>query len=340
MGWKKTMIALCKAEGVTGRTCAAAQYTLQLLQKYAPDASIDALGSVTGTVGNGTKTILLDAHLDQIALVVTTLAERGFVRVAKVGGIDRRVLIGKPVIIYGKRPIHAIISSIPPHLATKDNEKLPEIDQMMIDTGLSEAQAAEWIAPGDPVLFDCEPQILLNNRMTGPALDNRCGVAAVLRCLELLDGEELPCRIAVQFSVREEFNHAGAIAASFRTMADEAIAVDVSFAQAPGTPPEIRAKLGAGTMIGVAASLSRMVSDTLLRLAKKQGIPYQIEAMGGKTGTNADDIAMSRGGVAMGLLSIPQKNMHTGVEMIDFNDVESTAQLLAAYIRNGGMDRG
>lgn len=340
MNLQETVFALCTAEGVTGRESAAAQLSCELLRPYAADAAIDGLGSVTGTLGSGCKTILLDAHLDQIALVVTTVEERGFVRVAKVGGIDRRVMIGKPVVIYGRKPIHAIVSSIPPHLATKEDEKLPELAEMMIDTGLSETEAKEWIAPGDPILLDYAPQALLGTQVTAPALDDRCAIAAILRCLELLQGEELPCKIAVQFSVHEETNSAGAKTSAFRAEAEEALIVDVSFAKTADTPGEIRAKLGSGTMIGYSPALCREISQTLCRLAKEQQIPHQAEAMGGRTGTNADDIAVTRDGVAVGLLSIPQKNMHTGVEIVDLADVESTAQLMAAYIRNGGKDHG
>lgn len=336
MNMQETVAALCAAEGVTGRGCAVQELALKLLRPYAPDAQIDALGSVTGTMGAGRKTILLDAHLDQIGLVVTSLAERGFLHVGKVGGMDRRVLIGKPVVVYGREPVHAVISSVPPHLASKEDGKLPEWGELLVDTGLSEAEATRLIAPGDPILLDVKPQMLLNGRMTAQALDNRCSVAAVLRSLELVSGEMLPCRVAVQFSMHEETNSAGAVTSAFRADAQEAIAVDVSFARAPGTPPDIRAKLGRGVLIGVAASLDRVISDTLIRLAEEQQIPYQIEAMGGSTGTNADPIAVSRGGVPTGLLSIPQRNMHTGVEVIDRSDVESTARLLAAYLRSGG----
>lgn len=340
MNLQETIFALCAAEGVTGRKSAAAQLACRMLKAYAPNAAIDTLGSVVGTVGTGDKTILLDAHLDQIALVVTSIEERGFLRVAKVGGVDRRVLIGKPVVVYGQTAVHAIISSVPPHLMTKDDEKLPEFTALLVDTGLSEEKCKELIAPGDPILLDYTPRALLGTQITAPALDDRCSVAAVLRCLELLQGETLPCKVAVQFSVQEETNSAGAITSAFRAEADEAIVIDVSFAKTADTPPEIRAKMGAGTMIGVSPALNRSVSDTLRRLAEEQHISYQLEAMGGRTGTNADDISVSRGGVAAGMLSIPQKNMHTGVEIIDTTDVESTAQLLAAYIRNGGRDNG
>ena len=316
----------------------APQTALELLRPLAPDACIDALGSVTATIGRGRKTILLDAHIDQIGLTVTASAGDGFWYVAKVGGMDRRVLVGKPVIIYGREEVCAVIASVPPHLASKEDGKLPDFDELLIDTGLTEAESTRLVAPGDRVLIDSVPLELQNDRITAQALDNRCGVAAVLHCLELLRGESLPCRVAVQFSTFEETGGAGAQTAAFAADAQEAAVVDVSFARTPGAPANVRARLGGGPMIGVAASLDRRIGARLQSIAQQAQIPYQIEAMGGSTGTNADAIAVTRGGVAVGLVSIPQKNMHTGVEIVDCTDVARTGQLLAAYIRAAGKE--
>ncbi len=327
-----TVAMLCQAGNHAPQTA------LELLRPLAPDAHIDALGSVVGSVGSGRKTILLDAHIDQIGLTVTASAGGGFWHVAKVGGMDRRVLVGKPVIIYGCEEVRGVISSVPPHLATKDDAKLPDFDELLVDTGLSEAESARRIAPGDRVLIDNVPLALQNDRITAQGLDNRCSVAAILWCLQLLKGKDLPCRVAVQFSTFEETGGAGAATAAFAADAQEAIAVDVSFAKTPGAPANVRAKLGGGPMIGVAAVLDRRISDRLQALAQAAQLPVQIEAMGGRTGTNAETIAVTRGGVAVGLLSIPQKNMHTGVEVVDLADVAHTGQLLAAYICAGGKE--
>ena len=327
-----TVAMLCQAGNHAPQTA------LELLRSLAPDAHIDALGSVVGSVGSGRKTILLDAHIDQIGLTVTASAGGGFWHVAKVGGMDRRVLVGKPVIIYGCEEVRGVISSVPPHLATKDDAKLPDFDELLVDTGLSEAESARRIAPGDRVLIDNVPLALQNDRITAQGLDNRCSVAAILHCLQLLRGTDLPCRVAVQFSMFEETGGAGAATAAFAADAQEAIVVDVSFAKTPGAPANVRAKLGGGPMIGVAAVLDRRISDRLQALAQAAQLPVQIEAMGGRTGTNAETIAVTRGGVAVGLLSIPQKNMHTGVEVVDLADVAHTGQLLAAYICAGGKE--
>jgi len=211
---------------------------------------------------------------------------------------------------------------------------------MMIDTGLPEETLKKLVAPGDRILVEAEPVRLLGDRIAAPALDDRCSMAAILRCLELLRGKELPCRLAVLFSVQEETGGCGAKTGAFSVQPDEAIAIDVSFAQGPGVPDRIVAELGKGPLIGISSTLSRRMSDTLEQLAKTDKIPYQLEVMAGSTGTNADDISSSGRGVVTGLISIAQRSMHTAVEVVSLADVEVTAQLLAAYVLKGGVCNG
>lgn len=337
---KKLIFSLCGAEGIAGREEDAAALAEALLRQYTDQISRSPLGSVTAVLGEGERCLLLDAHLDQIGLIVTNLLERGFLRFSRCGGMDRRVLIGKPVVILGRRRVRGIVSSIPPHLAKAGDDKLPELEEMMIDTGLAEDELKKLVAPGDRILVEAEPVSLLNDRIASPALDDRCSMAAILRCLELLRGKRLPCRLAVQFSVQEETGGSGAATGAFALQPDEAIAVDVSFAQGPGVPEKIVARLGKGPLIGVSPALSRRMSETLEELAKENEIPYQLEVMGGATGTNADNIAQAGGGAVTGLISIAQRSMHTAVEIVSLGDVEATAQLLAAYVLKGGVCNG
>ena len=333
MNLRETVAALCRAESVTGAGSAANRLVAAQLSVLGADVRTDALGNVIGTWA-GPDPILLDAHMDQIGLVITASAGRGFFHVEKVGGTDRRTLIGKPVIVYGAEPVHGVISSVPPHLATKEDQNLPEWSKILLDTGNPDADSL--IFPGDPVITDSTFRPLLGTRVAAAALDNRAGVAAVLRAMELVRDAELPRGVIVQFSVQEEFRGAGAVTGAYQADVRESLTVDVSFAKS-AQAADIRAELGKGPMIGVAASLNRKISTLLRKLAEKGQIPYQMEGMGGRTGTNADFIAVSRGGVRVGLISIPQRNMHTGVEVVDLNDIEQTAQLLAAYLRVGGL---
>lgn len=338
---KDLIFRLCTAHGTPGDEADAAQVAVQELSKYA-QVQVDRNGNVIGQMGNpnGEKHIMFDAHLDQVGLIVTHIDENGFLKVASCGGIDSRVLPGSPVKIYGRQPILGVVCCMPPHLKDGDEEKSLPLDKLFIDTGLSGEKARALIAPGDRILLHSVPKELIGNRLTAAALDDRSGVAVLIRCAQLLSKADLDCRVSFVFSVQEETGAAGAKTAAYALNPDEAVMVDVSFAAQPSIPPQKCAAMGEGTMIGVSPVLSKEITETLLALAKKEEIPYQIEVMGGKTGTNADPVSVTRCGVRCGLLSIPQRYMHTPIEVVDLDDLESTAELLAVYAANGGINHG
>ncbi len=323
---------LCFAKGVSGAENRAAQVASELLGKYMP-VKTDPLGNVTGTTGEGDIHILLDAHLDQIGLIVTSVDEDGFLKVSKCGGADIRVLAAAEVTVHGKEDIFGIIISTPPHLSKpEDSGKAKGFDEIAVDIGMKREDAVKTVSPGDRITFNGGFSKLLGNRVASPSIDDRAGVAAILRCLEMLEGKKINCKISVMFSVQEETGGSGAQTGAFSACADEAIAVDVSFASAPGISGEKYAELGGGTMIGFAPSLDYGMSRMLSDIAEKKNIPNQPEVMGGKTGTNCDEIQISGKGVRTALLSIPLRNMHTAVEVCDLEDIENTAKLMAEYI--------
>ena len=330
--------ALCAAPGVSGLEGRAAAVAASLLEKDMP-AHIDALGSVTGVAEAEGPTLLLDAHIDQIGLIVTAVDETGFLKFARCGGADTRVLAAAQVTVHGKTPLPGVIISTPPHLRKGDEKKSVDFDDLAIDIGMTQAEAQQLVTPGDRVTFDGEYLHLLGARVCAPAIDDRAGVAVILRCLQLLRGVRHGWRLAVQFSVQEETGGSGAQTATFTARPAQAIACDVSFASAPGIDKEKYAALGGGTMIGFAPSLDYEMSRRLSALAQEKGIAAQPEVMGGRTGTNCDEIQVSRGGVRTALLSVPLRNMHTACEIVDLADLEATARLMAAYIAEGGVDR-
>jgi endoglucanase len=167
----------------------------------------------------------------------------------------------------------------------------------------------------------------------GQALDDRCGMAAILHALQLVKGEKLPCAVAVLFSTQEEVGERGASIGAYTINPDIAIAVDVTFALGHGDDPVKCGKLGGGPMIGISPSLSRVVSNQLIAAAKENEIPWQPEVMAGTTGTNADQFSVTRGGIQACTVSIPLRYMHTPTEVIALSDVEQTGKLLAAYLR-------
>ncbi len=332
MDLEKTIMSLCLAKGVSGDESEAAELAISMLKEYTDDCYIKN-GNVIGHFGaKGKKPhVLIDAHIDQIGLVVTHITEEGFLKVSNCGGIDRRILAAQQVIVMGKVPVNGVICSVPPHLET-DESKVPEMSDICIDVGMSKEQAEQVISLGDKIVFTPHCEKLLGDRISGTSLDDRCGVAAVLRAMDIVKEKTLQCEVTVLLSTQEEVGERGAKIAAFDIEPDIALAVDVSFALTSDDSELKCGKMGKGCMIGFAPSLDRELSKQFKEIAERNELPYQIEVMNGSTGTNADRFSVNKGGAKAVTLSVPLKYMHTPAEVISVSDVENTARLIAAYL--------
>ena len=333
---KRDLEKLCNAAGVGGQA-SITQVASELLEPLVNKVEMDAMGNVLGfrySPAADAPTIMLEAHLDEIGFLVTHIDDDGFVYTGAVGGVDRRVLTGQEVIVFGDNPYRGIFCSVPPHLSNKDNE-LPELGKWGIDVGLSGEEAKKHIPLGSRMSFAPHFCSLSDHIVCSKALDNRAGMAAILHCLRQLP-ENCPYNVAVAFCVQEELGCRGADPATRRIQPDEAIVTDVSFALTPDADPNQCGKMGEGVMIGVSPVLDHPMTKRLFALAKAHGIPHQTEVCPGGTGTDADHITACLCGVPGALLSIPQRYMHTPIETIDLRDVLSVGDLMATYIQNGG----
>ena len=281
------------------------------------------------------KTLLLDAHIDEVGFIVTSILGDGFVRVTNIGGNDPKILPATVVTIHGKERVSAVFASTPPHLSSGDKE-IKELKDLVLDTGLNNAE--KIISVGDLVTYKSEFCSLYDSRVTGKALDDRAGVFCLVELAKRIYDKDIPYNLVFSFSEGEELGLRGATTAAFEVAPDEAIAIDVSFGDGPSISPEQCGKLGKGAMLGISPVLDKGVTDTLKKIAKDKNIPIQFEVMGGKTSTDADVISISKSGVKTGLLSIPLRNMHTPVEVIDTLDLESVIALLEAYVLGGGIN--
>ena len=341
MNLQDTLTALSQAIGVSGAEEGAVAVAAAWLQPFCDRIDRDHNGNLIGWLDGpeDLPLILLDAHLDEIGLIVTSITEGGFLKFAGCGGVDVRTLPASFVTVHTETgPLPGMISTLPPHLKEREGDKFPKLTDLAIDIGMPREEAERKVRPGDFISFDIAPGLLQNGRITGKSLDNRASVACLLWVAERLHAAKpLPCRVAILLSAQEEIRLRGATTAAYRIHPDRALVVDVSFAAAHGVPEEKCGTLGKGPMIGYSPVLNRELFRTLSSLAEKEDIPHQFEIMGGTTGTNADALSLSREGVPTALLSIPERNMHTPVEVVELGDIEATARLICAWILGGDL---
>jgi len=330
MDIKNTLFELSQAAGI-GNITEAADKAYEILSNYAvcEKNGLTVLGKIKG---KSDHTLMLDAHIDEIGFVVTDVDDDGFLTVKNCGGIDLRTLPARTVTIHGKERVRGVFCATPPHLGGP--KEYDDIQSLKIDTLLGK-EAKEVISVGDFVTFYQSACELMNGRITGKSLDNRASVTCLLELACRLSGKELPFNVVFAFTDMEELGTRGAKTAAFSISPDEAIVIDVSFADAPDVSGNDCGKLGKGAMIGMSPVLDKAISKKLVATAKENNLSYQTEVMGSSTGTNSDVISISKSGVKTALVSIPLRNMHSDVEIIDIKDIENVCDLLENYILKG-----
>ena len=334
---KEILKKLCIDKGVSGSEIEMLDVIKEIVGDFA-EVSADGMGDILVTMGdkNADKHIMLDAHMDRIGLVVTYINDEGFIKAEPVGGIDLRTLQSSAVKVLAKETILGVICTMPPHLSKNDDELSK--DKIWIDTGLSADEVKNLVSLGDKIIVCSEFRELLNHQVAVSALDNRAGCAVLVKCAELLKDKKIPCRLSLVFSVQEETSELGAGISAYTLQPDEAVVIDVGFAKQDGVPDEKSGKIGCGAIIGISPVLSGKVTDKIKDIAKRLDMECDYEVCGGATGTNADKISSSRGGIMTGCISVPEKNMHTQVEVVSPDDMEKIAELLAVYVQEGGAE--
>lgn len=286
----------------------------------------------------GAKTLLLDAHLDEIGFVVTNVYDDGFVSVANIGGIDTRVLSASEVTIYGKEPVKGVFTSKPPHLQTagEQNKKI-ELKDLYIDTGLDGEHLKKLVRIGNFADMKGSCERLLGSRITSKAMDDKICMALILRVIDLVKESDLKIDICCQFSTGEETGYYGATTGTYAADPDYAIAIDVCNPRFPeGDKTREHVDLGKGGVISYSGTTCRSFTKKLVDFASENGFNYTLKADPGRTGTNAHVTAISREGIPTALISIPLRYMHTASEVIDLKDCLETAKLIAAFAKELG----
>ncbi|MCD8004794.1 MAG: M42 family peptidase [Oscillospiraceae bacterium] len=333
---------LCALPAPSGFEGPAAGAAVELLEPLVERVTVDPLGNVIGLrpCGRaGAGTLLLDAHLDQVGLMVTGVQE-GFLRFVPIGGIDGRMLPGHPVVVLADPPLPGVVACLPPHiLRGEERNRAVKIEELYIDVGLGQREAEQAAPVGTPCVFRPQCFPLGKGQVCGTSLDDRSCFVCLVRALELLEGAALDVDLCVVGSTREEAADGGVAAAMWRQAPRWCVAVDVTHARTPDAGETVwTGELGGGPAVGLGPNTTRWMGRRLLDKAGALGLPVQREVMSGSSGTNGWAMQISREGVATAVLSLPIKYMHSPVETLALEDMENLSHLLAAFIRNLGKE--
>lgn len=335
MGLREIITELCGISGPSGFETPVASRAKELLSERMDDVTIDVMSNVVGVkhCGRpGVKKLLLDAHLDEVGLIVTK-TEKGFLRFAAIGGVDPRMLPAREVLVLTEPPLKGFVACMPPHVLSDDDmDKGQPIDEMLIDVGLCEEEAEKRVRPGTPVVFVGGAEALGEDCICGKSLDDRACFAIILRALELIEGKDIGVDLYVMGSAQEEIGLRGAKTGVFAIDPDLSVAVDVTHAATPDSQKEITVKLGGGAVVCVGPNMNKALSDHLLKVAREKEIKHQVEVLAGATGTNGWVISVNSVGVPTAELALPLRYMHSPVETMKLSDGEAVAELLAEFI--------
>jgi endoglucanase len=281
--------------------------------------------------------VMLAGHCDQIGLIVNYIDKEGYIYVLTVGGWDIQNLVGVRVKIWTTSgPVNGVIGKKPIHLMDdEDRKKVPKIKDLWVDIGAKDKEEAEQVVSvGDPITVELEYSELRNNFVAAPATDDKTGVWVVMEALRRIDPAKLKVGVFAVSTVQEEVGCRGAMTSSFGIDPHVGIATDVTFATDCPTVEKKEngdVKLGGGPVLTRGPNITTKLVNGLIDVAKQHAIPVQIVAEGKLTGTDARSIQVNRSGVATALMSIPNRYMHTPVEMISLHDIDYAADLMARY---------
>lgn len=321
--------------GPTGFEDPAAQVAAEQLRPWVDEVEIDRFSNVIGVKRCGRPNpprILLDAHLDEVGMVVSGY-EKGFLRFFQLGGIDPRVLPGSLVRVLTQPPILGLVTAA----TGEEPDQAVPMEHLYLDVGLSQEESKRQIPLGTPVSYGEGCYRLGANRIAGKSLDDRSCFVLLVETMKRLAQTVLDVDVYVLGSVREETDSAGAIIAADRIRPTWAVAVDVTFGNTP-EDSDSGFDLGGGPVIGCGPNIANWMFERMKEKAAALHLPYRVEVMAGSTGTNGWDLQISREGIATAVLSIPLNYMHTPLEVICEKDVDQTAELLAAFVRNLGEE--
>lgn len=328
---------LTQASGVSGYEDEVREIVRHAFEPYVDSVRSDALGNLIAYKGGAQgdkprRAIMLSAHMDEIGLMVSGF-EGSYLRFVRVGGVDYRTIVGQEVLVHGARPLPGIVASHPPHVTpAEERSKAIPVEQMFIDVGLSAERLQELVKVGDLITLRRDMIELQEGYAAGKAFDDRAGVVALVRCVELLHSMRPEWDVYAVASTQEEVGLRGATVSVYGVAPDIAVAVDVGFGMQQGLSEAEAISMDGGPALAKGPTFHPVMFEGLKRVAEANEIPCQIEVLASGGGTDAWALQVSREGVPTALLSLPLRYMHTTVETVCLRDIDRTGRLLALFI--------
>jgi tetrahedral aminopeptidase len=316
----------------------------QIVRDYVADFADDVQTDLHGNVivvknPKSPQRVMLAGHCDQIGLIVQHIDDDGFLYLQPIGGWDPEVLIGQRMIVWtDTAPIPGVIARKPIHLLSEEERKqVPKMKDLWLDIGAADKkEATQLVRIGDAVTVQLAFQQLQNNFAVSPAMDDKAGCWVIIEAFRrAAKRKKNTCALYAVSTVQEELGLRGARTSAFGIDPQIGLAVDVTHATDCPTidkKEEGDIRLGKGPVIHRGPNMNPKIVQRLIEAAEDHKIPYQLAASAKATGTDANAIQINRSGVATGLVSIPNRYMHSPVEMISLNDIDRAADLLAAFV--------
>lgn len=348
MGTVDFLKRLLDTPGPSGFEAAAARVWREEASRFAERVDVDVSGNSYATVGvGGAPRVMLAGHVDEIGVMITHVDEDGLLYLDGIGGWDPQVLVGQRVrILTRSGEVIGVIGKKPIHLMKPDErEKASKLSDLWIDIGTRgrDAVLARGVRVGDPAVIDARLVELDDDLIASRSIDNRIGAYVVLEALRLLAESPGRAETTAVATTQEEIGYhgGGARTGAYRLEPQVALVVDVTFAtDSPGVEKKEvgEHKVGGGPVLTRGSASHPLVFEKLVEVAEREGIPYTIHASPRTTSTDADAIYLSRSGVATGLISIPNRYMHSPNEIVSLKDLERAARLIAAFVRELGPE--
>ncbi len=338
----KFLEKLVNTPSPTGHESRGQRVWLDYVSKFADDTFSDAYGNCVAVLNKGgSPRLMLAAHADEIAMSVNYIDSDGFIYVRKMGGIDAAITKAQRVNIHTRNgPVRGVVGNVAPHLSRSEGDaKSPKIHDLFIDIGVHSAKDAQKLVRiGDPITLVDEFELLRNDLAIARAFDNRIGTFAVAETVRLLAGaKKLRAEICAVSNIQEEVGLLGARQIAYSLKPDVALVVDVTHATDYPTVSKAQhgdIKVGDGPAVTHGGCNHPEIVKRLEELAKANKIPLQHEAMSATSGTDTDVIFWTRGGIASALISLPNRYMHSPVEVVSLKDLEKIPELMAAFAKS------